>query len=466
MLRYSRERLEQEIAYVKDMGLNTIRLEGKLEDEPFFDITDREGILVMPGWCCCDHWEHWKDWDAEDLTVATASLRDQILRLRGRASVFTWLNGSDNPPPAKVEKAYLDVLQRARFPEPDRLLRHREEGRGHRRERGEDARALRVGAAALLVHRHQARRPARLRDRDRAGTGAAAAREPEALHPRGRAVADRRGLALPLRRRPVPDTRRVHCCDGRALRPFEGRRGVREEGAGRRLRVAPRHARVVRRAQVRRDRRHPVDAQQRLAGDDLAPLRLLPSAGRLVLRRQEGGRAAARAVRLRRPLGRGRQLEPAGPRRPRGARARSGPRVEDALREERSRGRGARRQRQGVPGPGASRAHAHVVPVPEPRRRERAHASAATSTGSRPGPTSSPGTSPTGTHTPVAHYADLTGLEQLPKAELRARRASRRVARASRSRTRPSASRSSSTSPFARARRARRCCRCCGTTTT
>jgi exo-1,4-beta-D-glucosaminidase len=118
MLRYSPERYAQEIAYVKDMGLNTIRLEGKLEAEPFFDIADREGILVMPGWCCCDHWEKWKDWDAEDLPVATASLRDQILRLRGRASVFTWLNGSDNPPPAHVERAYLDVAKELGFPNP------------------------------------------------------------------------------------------------------------------------------------------------------------------------------------------------------------------------------------------------------------------------------------------------------------------------------------------------------------
>jgi exo-1,4-beta-D-glucosaminidase len=118
LLRYSRERFEQEVAYVKHMGLNTIRLEGKLEDEAFFDVTDREGILVMPGWCCCDSWEHWKDWDAEDLAVATRSLRDQILRLRGRASVFTWLNGSDNPPPAKVEQAYLEVLHELGFPNP------------------------------------------------------------------------------------------------------------------------------------------------------------------------------------------------------------------------------------------------------------------------------------------------------------------------------------------------------------
>ena len=118
MLRYSKERFEQEIAYVKDMGLNTIRLEGKLEAEAFFDVTDREGILVMPGWCCCDHWEQWEKWDAEDLPVATASLRDQVLRLRGRASVFTWLNGSDGPPPAKVEQAYLDVLKQLGFPNP------------------------------------------------------------------------------------------------------------------------------------------------------------------------------------------------------------------------------------------------------------------------------------------------------------------------------------------------------------
>jgi exo-1,4-beta-D-glucosaminidase len=118
MLRYSRERYQQEIAYVKHMGLNTIRLEGKLEDDAFFDVADREGVLVMPGWCCCDHWEHWKDWDAEDLPVAVASLRDQILRLRGRASVFTWLNGSDGPPPAPVEKAYLEVLHELGFPNP------------------------------------------------------------------------------------------------------------------------------------------------------------------------------------------------------------------------------------------------------------------------------------------------------------------------------------------------------------
>ncbi len=118
MLRASREREAAELRYVKDMGLNTVRLEGKLEDDGFFDLTDREGILVMPGWCCCDHWERWEKWQEKDLKVATASLRDQILRLRGRPSVFVWLNGSDNPPPARVEQAYLDVLKELGFPNP------------------------------------------------------------------------------------------------------------------------------------------------------------------------------------------------------------------------------------------------------------------------------------------------------------------------------------------------------------
>ena len=103
---------------VRDMNLNTIRLEGKLETEEFFRLTDQQGILVMLGWCCCDHWEHWKDWTAEDLTIATASLRAQMLRLRQHASLLVWLNGSDNPPPANVETAYLHVEADAHWPNP------------------------------------------------------------------------------------------------------------------------------------------------------------------------------------------------------------------------------------------------------------------------------------------------------------------------------------------------------------
>ena len=118
LLRSDEGRLRDQIRMVRDMHLNTIRLEGKLEIEDFFKLTDEHGILVMLGWCCCDHWEHWKDWTPEDLTIATASLHSQMLRLRHHASLLVWLNGSDNPPPANVETAYLKVEEETHWPNP------------------------------------------------------------------------------------------------------------------------------------------------------------------------------------------------------------------------------------------------------------------------------------------------------------------------------------------------------------
>jgi exo-1,4-beta-D-glucosaminidase len=118
LLRTDEQRLRDQIHMVRDMNLNTIRLEGKLETEDFFRLTDRHGILVMLGWCCCDHWEHWKQWTADDLTIATASLRAQMLRLRQHASLLVWLNGSDNPPPMNVESAYLKVEADTHWPNP------------------------------------------------------------------------------------------------------------------------------------------------------------------------------------------------------------------------------------------------------------------------------------------------------------------------------------------------------------
>jgi exo-1,4-beta-D-glucosaminidase len=118
LLRTDDQRLANQIRLVRDMHLNTIRLEGKLETDDFFRLTDQNGILVMLGWCCCDHWEHWKNWVPGDLQVATASLRSQMLRLRSHASLLVWLNGSDNAPPADVEKAYLDVEAETHWPNP------------------------------------------------------------------------------------------------------------------------------------------------------------------------------------------------------------------------------------------------------------------------------------------------------------------------------------------------------------
>jgi exo-1,4-beta-D-glucosaminidase len=118
MLREDDARLEKELAYVKHMGLNTIRLEGKMESDSFYDMADSKGILIMPGWCCCDIWEQWAKWPAENIGIATKSLRSQLLRMRNHPSVFVWLNGSDNPPTPDVEKAYLQVEKEVNWPNP------------------------------------------------------------------------------------------------------------------------------------------------------------------------------------------------------------------------------------------------------------------------------------------------------------------------------------------------------------
>jgi len=118
MLRTDPKRLREQFALVRDLNLNTIRLEGKLDTDDFFNLADENGILVMAGWCCCDHWERWKTWTPEDMTIATASLRSQMLRLRHHPSLLVWLNGSDNPPPANVESAYLAVEAETHWPNP------------------------------------------------------------------------------------------------------------------------------------------------------------------------------------------------------------------------------------------------------------------------------------------------------------------------------------------------------------
>jgi exo-1,4-beta-D-glucosaminidase len=117
-LRPMSKKLDADLRYVKHMGLNTIRLEGRIDRDELFNKTDEMGILVMPGWTCCDAWEIWEKWTPEVRKVAATSMADQARRLRNHASVFVWLYGSDGPPPADVERMYLSVLNEAEWPNP------------------------------------------------------------------------------------------------------------------------------------------------------------------------------------------------------------------------------------------------------------------------------------------------------------------------------------------------------------
>jgi len=72
----------------------------------------------MPGWICCDTWEHWDSWTPETKKIAAASLVDQIKSLRTHPSVFVWFYGSDNPPPPEIENMYLGILKELEWPNP------------------------------------------------------------------------------------------------------------------------------------------------------------------------------------------------------------------------------------------------------------------------------------------------------------------------------------------------------------
>ena len=43
-----------------------LRLEGKFSSEHLVEQADEMGIPLMFGWMCCNQWEKWDQWDAED----------------------------------------------------------------------------------------------------------------------------------------------------------------------------------------------------------------------------------------------------------------------------------------------------------------------------------------------------------------------------------------------------------------
>jgi exo-1,4-beta-D-glucosaminidase len=107
---------EATLRYVKDLGLNMLRLEGKFPGDRIVEKADELGIPLMFGWMCCNQWEKWPQWDAEDNRVARDSLRSQIEMLRHHPSVFLWANGSDGIAPPAVWQDYHRILSELHWP--------------------------------------------------------------------------------------------------------------------------------------------------------------------------------------------------------------------------------------------------------------------------------------------------------------------------------------------------------------
>ncbi len=115
--------IKAQLEYVKDMNLNTIRLEGFWgKDQTMYNLCDQMGILVMVGWSC--HWE-WENYlgkptdetyggitSPQDIEMMSKAWKDQIVWLRNHPSIFAWSAGSDCIPKPELEKKYFDIFHK------------------------------------------------------------------------------------------------------------------------------------------------------------------------------------------------------------------------------------------------------------------------------------------------------------------------------------------------------------------
>ncbi len=117
-LRWNPTYVADRLHYALDLGLNTIRLEGHIEPDEFFDMADQLGLLTLPGWECCDKWQSIGGWSSADYAVAKASAAGEAARLRDHPSVISFLIGSDEAPSSTAEKNYVDAFTAADWPNP------------------------------------------------------------------------------------------------------------------------------------------------------------------------------------------------------------------------------------------------------------------------------------------------------------------------------------------------------------
>jgi exo-1,4-beta-D-glucosaminidase len=118
-LHYSAADIAKQIALMKNMGVNTIRLEGHIMPPDFFAQMDQAGILVNAGYQCCDAWEL----QSSGLTTSAdfAIMQNSALtigqNLRDHPSVFSF-QWSDLAPTTQQESVTLSALKQADFTDP------------------------------------------------------------------------------------------------------------------------------------------------------------------------------------------------------------------------------------------------------------------------------------------------------------------------------------------------------------
>ncbi|HLN54945.1 MAG TPA: discoidin domain-containing protein [Bacteroidales bacterium] len=123
LLRHNGETNKGVVEYIKYMGMNMIRDEGKFFDNNLLDLMDENGILLMTGWCCCDRWQSPGSFSKAERFVAFESLYAQLRNARQHPCMFLWFNGSDDPPSIaaqgvngqNVEQKYFEIEANLRW---------------------------------------------------------------------------------------------------------------------------------------------------------------------------------------------------------------------------------------------------------------------------------------------------------------------------------------------------------------
>jgi exo-1,4-beta-D-glucosaminidase len=118
-LHYSASDIARQIALMKNMGVNAIRLEGHIMPENFFEQMDRAGILVNAGYQCCDAWQFVVNRlnSPADYHIMALSALTIGQNLRNHPSVFSF-QWSDNQPTLKQEAVSLAAFHQADFQDP------------------------------------------------------------------------------------------------------------------------------------------------------------------------------------------------------------------------------------------------------------------------------------------------------------------------------------------------------------
>ncbi len=116
-LHYSSADTAKQIALMKGLGINTIRLEGHIMPPDFFQQMDQAGILINGGFQCCDAWEVGKKLTAAQQATLQLSALTLGQDLRNHPSVFSF-QWSDNAPTATQESVSLAGFSQADFQDP------------------------------------------------------------------------------------------------------------------------------------------------------------------------------------------------------------------------------------------------------------------------------------------------------------------------------------------------------------